>query len=90
VIANRVGGVAGEVPQAEFERGVGARLDALVPYDAKAAVASAEQAKPLIATSKGGPAGAELRRLVAQLTGGAPVVEPGAERPSWLKRIGGR
>jgi pilus assembly protein CpaE len=90
VIANRVGGVAGEVPQAEFERGVGARLDALVPYDAKAAVASAEQAKPLIATSKGAPAGAELRRLVAQLTGGAPAVEPGAERPSWLKRIVGR
>jgi pilus assembly protein CpaE len=90
VIANRVGGVAGEAPQAEFERGIGARLDALIPYDAKAAVACAEQAKPLIATSKGSPAGAELRRLVAQLAGGAPVAEPAAERPSWLKRIVGR
>ena len=90
LVANRVGGVAGEVPQSEFERGVGARLDIVVPADSKAAVAAAEQAKPLVAAARAGPAAAELRRLAARFTGeaDAPAAEP--EKASLLQRLLGR
>jgi pilus assembly protein CpaE len=90
VVANRVGGVAGEVPQAEFERGVGAKLDIVVPADAKAAVAAAEQARPLVAAAKASPAAAELRRVAARFTGepDAPAAEP--QKASLLQRLMGR
>lgn len=89
VVANRSGGVAGEVPQAEFERGLGRKLDAILPHDAKAATAAAEQGNPLLATAGQGPLAAELRRLSARILGGETTVEP-AGRESWLKKILGK
>lgn len=88
VVANRVGGVAGEVPQAEFERGIGRKLDAVLPHDAKAAAAAAEQGKPLLATAGQGALATELRRLAARVLGGAAAEEP--SRESWLKKIWGK
>jgi pilus assembly protein CpaE len=90
VVANRVGGVAGEVPQAEFERGIGAKLDIVAPSDPKAAVAAAEQAKPLTAVAKASPLAAELRRLAGRFSGEvvAPAEEP--EKGSLLQRLLGR
>jgi pilus assembly protein CpaE len=89
IVGNRVGGVAGEVPQAEFERAVGAKLDFAVPFDAKAATAAAEQGRPLLAAARPGPLAAELRRLATYLAGGGgDVVQP--EKPAWLKRLIGK
>jgi len=90
VVGNRVGGVAGEIPQAEFVRGLGCPLDLLAPMDGKAAEASAEHAKPLIETAGKGPLGLEMRRLVARVSGGAPLAEPAEDARSWLKRVLGR
>jgi pilus assembly protein CpaE len=92
VAANRVGGIPGEIPQAEFVRGLGCPLDFVVPADAKAAEAGAQHAKPLIETAGKGPAGAELRRLAARAAGLSPTEAPkdADDARSWLKRVLGR
>ncbi|WP_374472529.1 CpaE family protein [Phenylobacterium sp.] len=91
LIANRVGGTSGEVPQAEFERGVGAKLDLVVPHDGKMAEAAAQEAKPLLAAARGGPAETALRKLPALLAGVAPVdAAPEGGAASWMKRLLGR
>lgn len=86
IVANRVGGVPGEVPQAEFERGVGRKLDAVLPSDPKAAAAAAEQGKPLLAAAGQSAFAAELRRLTARIAGGEAAEAP-ARGGSWLKKI---
>jgi len=91
VVANRVGGVAGEVPQPEFERGLGAGLQLLLPHDAKAAEAAAQEAKPLAVVARNAPLAVELRRLTDRLAGDvSPAAAPAPEKPSWMKRILGR
>jgi pilus assembly protein CpaE len=85
LIGNRIGGVAGEAPRAEFERAVGRPLDLAIAFDAKAAAAAAEQGKSLLDVAKPGPAATELRRLVGRVAGGAPAAA--ADKPSWLKRL---
>jgi pilus assembly protein CpaE len=86
VAANRVGGAPGEVPQAEFERGIGVKLDVLAPVDPKAAAAAAEQGKSLLAAAPTGLAAPELRRLARRISGEAAPPPP----TSWLSRILGR
>ncbi|MFC3068843.1 AAA family ATPase [Phenylobacterium soli] len=93
LVANRVGGVAGEAPQAEFARALGAGFDVAVPADAKAAQAAAEQARPLIEAAAKSAAGPELAKLVARLAGeAAPAASPtpAAEPLTWLKSLLGR
>lgn len=90
VVANRAGGVAGEVPQGEFEKAIAAKIDLLVPYDAKAATTSAERAKPMAAVAAAGPLQDALRGLTAALGGDAPPAQPEPEKGSWLQRILGR
>lgn len=87
VVGNRIGGVAGEVPKEEFERGIGRKLDFAVPFDAKAASAAAEQGKALLAVARPGPAATELRRL-AQTFGGSGPAAP--QKDTWLKRMLGK
>lgn len=89
LVANKVGGVAGEVPQVEFEKAIGAKLDILTPHDAKAAVAAAEQAKPLLAAARTAPAADELRRLAARLVdaASAAALAPEPDKGSWLQRL---
>jgi pilus assembly protein CpaE len=80
-----VGGVAGEVGRADFERGIGGKIAYAVPYDAKAAIAAAEQAKPFVEVAKAGKAGKELEFLALGLAGA-----PAPPAQSLLKRILGR
>lgn len=92
VVANRVGGVTGEVPRAEFERAIGRPLDAVIPADERAAAAAAELAKPLLSAARAGPAATELRRLAERLTGAAAsaAIPADSNLPSWVKRIWSR
>lgn len=90
LIANRVGGVPGELPRAEFERGVGAILDLVVPFDLKTANAAAGSARSLLQAADGAAAvGVELRRM-AELFTGAQAAPAAPERLSWVQRILGR
>jgi pilus assembly protein CpaE len=82
VIANRVGGIAGEVGRADFERGIGARIDFTVPFDPKAAAAAAERAKALVTVTRDAKTAAELKKLAVLLAGTTP-----AKKPSFMKRI---
>ena len=82
VIVNRVGGVAGEVSLADFERGIGVKIDFAIPHDAKAAATAVERAKPLVSVTRDAKLGAELRTLAALLAGTTP-----AKKLSFVKRM---
>ena len=87
VIANRVGGVAGEIAIGDFERGIGAKIAHSIPYDRAAAVAAAEGAKPLIEVARTPKTISTLRSLAQSFSSG---VEAPAQSPSLLKRVLGR
>ena len=80
--------MAGEVPRAEFERGVGRKLDVAVPFDAKAAATAAAEGKALANAARQGAAAAELRRLTQALAGGEAA--PPSAKESLLKKLWGR
>jgi pilus assembly protein CpaE len=82
IVANRVGSVPGELPRAEFEKGLGKAVDILVPFEAKAATATAESAKPITGAAPNGKAATELKLLATRLAGKAP-----AAKRSLLKRL---
>jgi pilus assembly protein CpaE len=85
VIVNRGGALPrGEIGRAEFEKGIGRKIDAVIPYDVKAASAMAEHGKPLPAASRNGKAAVELRR-VATLMAGAVKETP----KSFVQRLFG-
>jgi pilus assembly protein CpaE len=84
LVANRVGGSPGDLPQAEFEKAVGAAFDLALPFDEKAALAAAENARPLFA-GRASPAAVALSAFTARLSGGASA--PAVEKGSWLKKI---
>jgi pilus assembly protein CpaE len=90
VVANRVGGVAGELPPAEFVKALGAPLAFAAPADDKAAEAAAEQAKPLLEVAGKTAFAAEVRKLAARLAGAEDAPADSAEPASWLKRVLGR
>jgi pilus assembly protein CpaE len=90
VVANRVGAAAGELPQGEFVKGLGAPLAHVTPADNKAAEAAAEQAKPLLEVAGKTAFAAELRKLAARLVGADDAPVEAAEPASWLKRVLGR
>jgi pilus assembly protein CpaE len=73
VVANRVGGTAGEIGRADFERGIGAKVDFSVPADAKGAMAAAERAKPFVEVARDAKGLAELRRLAGVLAGAGQI-----------------
>lgn len=84
VVASQVGALhRGEIGRAEFERGLGAPLDFLVPFDAKAARAMAVGGKALPAVDTAGKASAELRRIAARIAGKEVRAKAGWRR--WLK-----
>lgn len=95
VVANRVGGVPGEISRADFERGCGAKLDFVIPYDAKAAMSAAEGAKPLVEAAKATKVATELQALASALSGvqapksGKPGKAAAGSAP-FLNRILGR
>jgi pilus assembly protein CpaE len=85
VIANRVGGAAGEIGSADFERGIGARIDFSISADIKAAFAAAERGKAMIEVTRDAKNLAELKRLAVTLCGTGEV-----RKISLLKRILGK
>jgi pilus assembly protein CpaE len=90
IIANRVGGVGGEIGAVEFERAIAVKLAHAIRFDKTAASAAAESAKPLIEAAKTPPTLNALRAMVDALAGEA--VAKGGEKAapgSLLKRVFG-
>jgi pilus assembly protein CpaE len=73
VIANRVANGPGEVGRADFERGIGAKIDVVVPLDTKAAIAAAERGRTFAEAARNPATLAALRGLAAAITG-VPIV----------------
>jgi pilus assembly protein CpaE len=70
LVVNRVGEhKQGEMPRAEFEKGVGRKLDLLLPFDAKTVAAATNFGQP-VAAGKGAVA-TGLRELTERLCGPA-------------------
>jgi pilus assembly protein CpaE len=86
VLVNRAGALArGEIDHAAFEKGIGRKIDCVIPYDAKAAVAMAQHGKPLPAAAQSSKATAALRRLAVTLSG-HEAAKPRSLLKRWLKR----
>jgi Flp pilus assembly CpaE family ATPase len=83
-VANRVG-VAGkhQMPQSEFEKGLGAKIDYVIPLvmDAHAA---ATEGKVLAEKTKNSPAVKAFRALAERFAAGAEVVNKKQEKPGLL------
>ena len=88
IIANRVGGVAGEVGQAEFERAVGLKLSHSIPHDRNAAVASAETAKPFVDVARNPKTLSALQGLAQTFLGTGEVAA--VARSSLLEKLLGK
>ena len=86
VIANRVAGVAGEVGRADFEKGIGEKVDIVIPLDVKAAAAAAERGRTFAETAKN-PATLTALRSLAGALAGTPVA---ARKLSLVNRLLGR
>jgi pilus assembly protein CpaE len=85
VVANRVSGASGEVGRADFEKGIGDKIDIVVPFDAKAAAAAAERGRTLAESAKNPATLASLQALSAAFSGGTAVT-----KPSLISRLLGR
>jgi pilus assembly protein CpaE len=86
VLVNRAGALArGEIDRAAFEKGIGHKIDCVIPYDPKAAVAMAQHGKPLPAAAQSSKATAALRRLAVTLSG-HEAAKPRSLLKRWLKR----
>jgi len=85
VIANRVGGAAAEIGSADFERGIGAKIDFSISVDVKAAFAAAERGKAMIEVTRDAKNLAELKRLAMTMSGTAD-----ARKVSIFKRLLGK
>jgi pilus assembly protein CpaE len=85
VIANRVSGAAGEVGRADFERGIGDKIDIVMPLDAKAATAAAERGRTFAESARAPATLAALQSLSATFTGA-----PATAKPSLIGRLLGR
>ena len=69
LVVNRVGEhKQGEMPRAEFEKGVSRKLDLLLPFDAKTVAAATNFGQPVASSAKG-PVAAGLREITARLCG---------------------
>jgi pilus assembly protein CpaE len=85
LIANRCGEhKQGEMPRAEFEKGVGRKLDLVLPFDART-VAAATNFGQAVATTKGAVAGG-LRQLTDRLCG-PQGGETGGRSGLWQKLL---
>jgi pilus assembly protein CpaE len=85
VVANRVSGAAGEVGRADFEKGVGDKIDIIVPLDAKAAATAAERGRTLAEAARNPATLAALQSLSTAFSGAAA-----AAKPSLIGRLLGR
>jgi pilus assembly protein CpaE len=82
VIANRVGAAKkGEIPKADFAKGIERPVDHVVPFDIKSHVATAVTGKALPIVAKRGPSVVALTQLVKDIAEAEPV-----EKKSWFSR----
>lgn len=90
IIANRIGGVGGEIGVAEFERAIGVKISHSLRFDKTAASAAAEAAKPLIEVAKT-PATLNALRAMAEDLAREPNAKSGekAASGSLFKRMFG-
>jgi pilus assembly protein CpaE len=85
LIVNRAGEhKQGEMPRAEFEKGVGRKLDLVLPFDARTVAAATNFGQP-VAASKGAVANG-LRAVTDRLCG-APPASGGAGAGIWQKLL---
>jgi pilus assembly protein CpaE len=85
LIVNRAGEhKQGEMPRAEFEKGVGRKLDLVLPFDAKTVAAATNFGQP-VAASKGAVANG-LRAVTDRLCG-APPASGGVGAGIWQKLL---
>jgi pilus assembly protein CpaE len=76
LIVNRVGEhKQGEMPRAEFEKGVGRKLDLVLPFDAKTVATATNFGQP-VASAKG-PVSSGLRQIAERLCGPQAGSAPG-------------
>ncbi|HEX4507687.1 MAG TPA: AAA family ATPase [Alphaproteobacteria bacterium] len=85
VIANRVGGTAGEIGSADFERGIGGKIDFSISADIKAAFAAAERGKAMVEVTRDAKNLAEFKRLAIAMSGTGD-----ARKVSIFKRLLGK
>jgi pilus assembly protein CpaE len=85
LVANRCGEhKQGEMPRAEFEKGVGRKLDLVLPFDARTVAAATNFGQAVAATK--GPVAGGLRQITAQLCG--PQTGDGGSRSGlWQKLL---
>jgi len=85
LVVNRVGEhKQGEMPRAEFEKGVSRKLELLLPFDAKTVAAATNFGQPVAAAK--GPVAAGLREITARLCGPAAGAS-GARSGVWQKLL---
>ncbi|MCC2665645.1 MAG: putative response regulator receiver domain protein (CheY-like) [Geminicoccaceae bacterium] len=85
LVVNRVGEhKQGEMPRAEFEKGVSRKLDLLLPFDAKTVAAATNFGQP-VASGKG-PVSAGLREITGRLCG-PPAGAAGSRSGVWQKLL---
>lgn len=85
LVANRTGEhKQGEMPRNEFEKGIGRKLDVVLPFDARTVAAATNFGQPVAATK--GPVSGGLREIANRLCG--PVAGVDAQRSmAWLKLL---
>jgi pilus assembly protein CpaE len=76
VVANRVANGKGQISKSDFERGIEARIDFLVPDEPKTAALAANSGKPLPTVAKRGGAVNALRKLAEGLAGPVKTSAP--------------
>ena len=76
VIANRVGGVPGEIGRSEFEKAIGGRIAISVSADPKAALAAAQFGKAFVDVARNARTTTELQGLAACLAGAETAAPP--------------
>jgi pilus assembly protein CpaE len=84
VVANRVGEhKQGEMPVGEFEKGIGRKIDHILPFDPKTVAAAANVGQPIAAGK--GPVAAGLHAVVNKAFGAASPVGRTHFWQRWLK-----
>jgi pilus assembly protein CpaE len=85
LIVNRCGEhKQGEMPRAEFEKGVGRKLDLVLPFDARTVAAATNFGQAVAATK--GPVASGLRQITERLCG--PQAGDGTSRAGlWQKLL---
>ena len=85
LVVNRAGEhKQGEMPRAEFEKGVGRKLDLVLPFDAKTVAAATNFGQPVAAGK--GPVASGLRQVTERLCG-PPAGAAGAASGLWQKLL---